>query len=283
MNHHQRTQLIGRIAALAVAAVVALAGARLAGATVWTDLPDYSPGSTVWIQGNNANGADYRSGETVDVSVQGPNGYAANCSATVNGAGYWVCSIALWDSYLAVGSYTYTALGRTSGTTESGQFWDSNLTSRAFNGATACTANELNSFTTGEIVCVSAQGLGNNAGQIEWYRPGGALYRTTVFSGVGGKDDWTVINECGTWTTKLKIGASYEQTDSFVVTGCGGTATPTPTRTPIPPTPTPIPTPTNVPPVVNAGADATIDEGGTFAQDGRQELPFEPHLCRRAK
>jgi len=44
-------------------------------AAVWTDLPDYAPGSVVTISGDNSDGAGYLAGETVYVDVNGPNGY----------------------------------------------------------------------------------------------------------------------------------------------------------------------------------------------------------------
>ncbi len=97
----------------------------LTAAAVWTDQADYSPGSVVTISGDNSDGAAYLRGETVDVVVTGPNGYAASCSAVADDAGAWSCQVTLWDTELAVGDYSYTATGQTSGVTETGTFSDS--------------------------------------------------------------------------------------------------------------------------------------------------------------
>jgi hypothetical protein len=98
-------------------------------AAVWTDQQDYAPGSVVTISGDNSNGAGYLPGETVVVNVSGPNGYEASCEAVADENGAWSCQVTLWDSDLAVGEYTYTATGQTSGVTETGTFTDAgNLT-----------------------------------------------------------------------------------------------------------------------------------------------------------
>jgi YDG domain len=99
----------------------------LAAAAVSTDQADYSPGSVVTISGDNSDGAGYLPGETVDVVVSGPNGYAASCSAVADDAGAWSCQVTLWDSLLAVGAYGYTATGDQSGVIESGTFTDASL------------------------------------------------------------------------------------------------------------------------------------------------------------
>ena len=44
---------------------------------------------------------------------------------TVGDDGAWSCQVTLWNSDLAVGDYTYTATGLTSGATESSTFSDS--------------------------------------------------------------------------------------------------------------------------------------------------------------
>ncbi len=106
-----------------------------AAAKVWTDPTDYPPGSTVWIQGDNSDGAAYQLGETVHVEVVGPLGedgqpYTASCEDVVEetdpvnrpGYLYWTCSVTLWDSLYAEGPYTYTAYG--SQVTEQGTFTD---------------------------------------------------------------------------------------------------------------------------------------------------------------
>jgi large repetitive protein len=96
-------------------------------AAVWTDQEDYSPGSVVTISGDNRNGAGYAAGETVDVVVSGPNGYAESCEAVTDANGAWSCQVTLWSDSSAVGSYSYTATGQTSGISESGAFTDGNV------------------------------------------------------------------------------------------------------------------------------------------------------------
>src|SRR5574341_432521 len=96
-------------------------------AAVWTDQQDYSPGDIVTIHGDNSDGAGYEAGETVQVEVSGPNGYEASCQAVADDAGAWSCQVTLFPDYLAVGTYTYTATGATSGVSQSGMFTDGNL------------------------------------------------------------------------------------------------------------------------------------------------------------
>jgi len=100
----------------------------MAVASVYSDYPDYAPGSVVTISGDNSNEAGYLPGEIVDVVVLGPNGYQATCEATVSPVPSdncaWSCQVTLWDSLDAVGTYTYTATGRESGVSESGTFTD---------------------------------------------------------------------------------------------------------------------------------------------------------------
>ena len=64
--------------AIVAATMVALLWNSIAVGAVWTDQADYSPGSVVTISGDNSDGAGYLAGETVDVNVFGPNGYAAS-------------------------------------------------------------------------------------------------------------------------------------------------------------------------------------------------------------
>jgi hypothetical protein len=114
----------GRWSLMVGTLVAALMVSAVAGAAVWTDQEDYAPGSVVTISGDNSNGAGYLPGETVVVNVSGPNGYAASCEAVADENGAWSCQVTLWDSDLAVGEYTYTATGQTSGVTETGTFTD---------------------------------------------------------------------------------------------------------------------------------------------------------------
>jgi hypothetical protein len=111
--------------ALALALATTLLSTSIVTAAVWTDQPDYSPGSVVTISGDNSDGAGFLPGETVDVAVSGPNGWTAACSALADDAGAWSCQIALDpDTSIAVGDYSYTALGATSGFLQSGTFTD---------------------------------------------------------------------------------------------------------------------------------------------------------------
>lgn len=91
---------------------------------VRTDAPDYVPGSTVVISGDNSNDAGYLPGETVDVQVTGPNDYVAVTQATVAEDGSWFGAVTLWADESAQGDYTFTATGQTSAVSESGTFHD---------------------------------------------------------------------------------------------------------------------------------------------------------------
>ncbi len=108
---------------LAVALTLLIAPLK-ALAAVWTDQQDYSPGSVVTISGDNSDGAGYLAGETVYVDVNGPNGYTASCEAVADDNGAWSCQVTLWADELAVGEYTYTAIGQQSGVSQSGTFTD---------------------------------------------------------------------------------------------------------------------------------------------------------------
>jgi hypothetical protein len=116
---------LARTFALAIS--LALVMPAIASAAVWTDQADYAPGSVVTISGDNSNEAGYMAGETVHVDVAGPNGWTATCDALADDAGAWSCQVTLADGAEAVGDYTYTATGLTSGTSESGTFTDAGL------------------------------------------------------------------------------------------------------------------------------------------------------------
>ncbi|WP_376792823.1 PKD domain-containing protein, partial [Thermoflexus sp.] len=134
---------VGALTGVLFGVLLAL-GLERALAAVWTDKLDYSPGEVVTISGDNRDNAGYLPGETVRVEVWGPNGYYATCEAVVQGDGSWSCSVTLWPDERAIGEYTYTARGLTSGVQESGVFWDignldyapASLTFNAFPGAT---------------------------------------------------------------------------------------------------------------------------------------------------
>ena len=126
--------------------------------SAWTDQEDYAPGSTVVFNGDNGNMAGFLPGETVRVNVIGPNGYTATCDAVVNEYGAWTCSVQLWDSELAMGAYTFSATGLTSGALAEGSFTDKNssvwgvvtdTSGHGVNGVTvACTSGCSGSATT---------------------------------------------------------------------------------------------------------------------------------------
>jgi len=112
---------------LVLALGLVLAGASASFAAVWTDQPDYAPGSQVTIHGDNSDGASYLAGEPVFVDVWGPNSFHVssepnNPTAGANGA--WSWQFTLWNSANAVGEYRYTATGRTSSVSQSGMFSD---------------------------------------------------------------------------------------------------------------------------------------------------------------
>ena len=133
-NKHYKTY---RMLAMVFVIILSLGLTITAMAHVWTDPVDYPPGSTVWIQGDNSNGAGYLEGETVQVDVVGPpdeygNPYQAQCTVGVTKPDpdnkpdylYWTCPVTLWNNSYAVGTYNYIALGLTSQVTESGFFTD---------------------------------------------------------------------------------------------------------------------------------------------------------------
>ena len=111
-------------AALLLALVMVLAVAAPASAAVWTDQDDYVPGSVVTISGDNSDGAGYLPGETVVVDIAGPHGWAAQAAAVVGDGGAWSCRVTLAEDDSAVGSYSFVAVGQTSGVSQAGSFTD---------------------------------------------------------------------------------------------------------------------------------------------------------------
>ena len=96
-----------------------------------TNQEDYAPGSVVTVYGDNRDLTApyvYQPGETVVVTVTQPvSPDPLTCEAVVadDGLGSWSCQLQLSsDPAYAVGLYTYTTLGLTSGTTESHSFMD---------------------------------------------------------------------------------------------------------------------------------------------------------------
>ena len=91
-----------------------------------TDRPEYEPGSTVTIFGDNRDGAGYLPGETVRVTVTQPVlPDPLVCEAVADEAGAWSCEVELSaEEELAVGDYSYTTLGLESGVSETHFFSD---------------------------------------------------------------------------------------------------------------------------------------------------------------
>jgi hypothetical protein len=119
-----------------LALVTALVLSTAAGAAVWTDQNDYTPGSVVTISGDNSNAAGYLPGEAVHVAVSGPNDWTATCDAVADVLGAWSCQVTLADGPEAIGEYMYTATGIVSQVTENGDFTDGSFFLRAAAGAT---------------------------------------------------------------------------------------------------------------------------------------------------
>src|SRR5690349_18147889 len=93
------------------------------GALAYTalDHSDYAPGATVYISGDNSDGAGFAAGETVHVDVSGPNSFAAACVAVADDNGAWVCAFTLAADAPA-GDYSYVATGELSSVSQSGGF-----------------------------------------------------------------------------------------------------------------------------------------------------------------
>jgi len=121
-----RRLLAGSAIALLFGLVMLLGTSGSAAASVWTDQPVYSPGSTVTISGDNENFAGYEAGEQVVVEVTEPGGTQKSCEATADFSGAWSCQVTLASDSSAIGSYSYIAVGQKSNTIESGSFTDSN-------------------------------------------------------------------------------------------------------------------------------------------------------------
>src|SRR5262245_20273034 len=101
------------LAALLAAALIAVPTAL---ADVWTDQADYTPGSPVTIHGNG-----YSAFEGINIEVTAPYGQVSGTTdADPEGAFQWSFGLPSDDS--AVGTYTYTATGVTSGISQSGSF-----------------------------------------------------------------------------------------------------------------------------------------------------------------
>jgi hypothetical protein len=176
-------------------------------ANAWTDQDDYSPGSVVTLSGNNnsLNGSmlGYIPGETVQVNVWGPNGYAASCEGIAGELGEWKCQITLWDSELAVGEYFYIATGLISGVSISGGFTDGRtVDSVTVNGVGSITVAPGDTITIGITVITSNQPAGSGS---QWWS---TQYRiSTTDEGLMTCEDTTNFNPAGTHTTSFNVTA----------------------------------------------------------------------------
>jgi hypothetical protein len=113
-------KILGFVLAVAMCGILPVG---FANATVWTDQADYSPGSVVTISGDNSDGAGFIAGETVDISVTSPYGSESG-STTVGEDGSFSWQFTLPNDGSAVGNYSYTATGLTSGVVQSEVFTD---------------------------------------------------------------------------------------------------------------------------------------------------------------
>lgn len=86
-----------------------------------TDQSDYAPGATVYISGDNSDGAGFVADESVMVEVSGTNGFAASCTAVADANAAWACALTL-PADAPDGSYSYVATGQTSAFQQSGGF-----------------------------------------------------------------------------------------------------------------------------------------------------------------
>jgi hypothetical protein len=175
------------IAVLTVALLLALTS--IAMAAVWTDQPDYTPGSVVTISGgNDANDAPgYWSGAKVNFAITGPHDpvyESTTCQdVVVADDGSWFCTVKLWaDPDWAVGTYYYTATSITEGNapiSEDGTFTDDNLSIDSISP---------NSGPTIGGTSVTITGKGFTSGQ----EPFTVYFGTTSVVGTRGADNFTL-------------------------------------------------------------------------------------------
>ncbi|WP_448594839.1 PKD domain-containing protein [Thermoflexus hugenholtzii] len=272
-----------RVVVPALAGVLIALGLEQAFAAIWTDKLDYSPGEVVTISGDNSNGAGYLPGETVRVEVWGPNGYYATCEAPVDGNGAWSCQVTLWPDERAIGEYTYTARGLTSGVQESGTFWDGGNLDYAPQNITFNNVSPSTTLTFTQIVTAPDGNDAFTATLKVTGLPSGwnvsASPSVLNFSGGPNTQSWTIIIQVpagtGSGSYSFNVKANPQKTGGQQTPGEGnGTQV---TVNVSAPTPTPTPTPTPVPnqaPVVTAPADQTANEGeaktfnlGSFTDD----------------
>ena len=171
----------------------------------WTDALDYAPGSMVTLSGNdnrlNGQNQGFTPGETVHVVVSGPNGYSTECDGVADATGEWSCQIQLWASDLAVGDYTYTANGISSGVRVVGNFTDGRTINWVkLNGGSSVTVLPDASITVSMNVTTSGTDSGVRWESSQWsIGPNSWGTYTCVDT-----DDFTVA---GTNTTNFTIPA----------------------------------------------------------------------------
>lgn len=139
----------------------------------WTDLTEYSPGSVVTLSGNdnllNGETLGFIPGENVHVDVSGPNRYSAECDSVADSTGKWTCQVTLWSSDLAIGDYTFSANGITSGIRVDGGFSDGRLLNWAkVDGGTSVTVAPGASITATMNVTTSGSGSGLRWESSQW-------------------------------------------------------------------------------------------------------------------
>ena len=218
-SHMRKIFVLGRLL-LVLALLLQVSG--VAFAQVWTDKPDYMPGSVVTISGNGdamQNGQpSYVGGQPVHVAVTGPNGWTSSCDATV-GSGAWSCQVTLsTDPAVAVGPYTYTATSSTldgAPIVETGTFTDGNadLTGYVYDsggnpvaGATVtCIAGCTN---TGQQNPDPTGPTGAFSLQVEFQGGANTCVDVTIQASQGQTIYWTqTVNVCqgGTYPVKVAL------------------------------------------------------------------------------
>jgi PKD repeat protein len=276
--------VIFRVVVPALAGVLIALGLEQAFAAIWTDKLDYSPGEVVTISGDNSNGAGYLPGETVRVEVWGPNGYYAICEATVDGNGAWSCQVTLWPDERAIGEYTYTARGLTSGVQESGTFWDGGNLDYAPNNITFNNVSPGTTLTFTQIVTAPAGNDAFTATLKVTGLPSGwnvsASPSVLTFTAGPNAQSWTITIQVpagtGSGSYSFNVKADPQKISGPQWTPGEGNGTQVIVNVSAP-TPTPTPTPTPVPnqaPAVTAPDNQTANEGeaktfnlGSFTDD----------------
>ena len=208
-----RTKIVFKASTAILAALVItmmLAGVSLA--KVWTDQQDYMPGSVVTIHGDNSDGAGYLAGETVHVSVVGPNDYFAACDGVADTNGAWSCQVELWGDPAAVGTYAYTAIGQTSGVSQSGMFTD-NVISVSITSPTGASPVTVTSLPANVTIAFNYSTSDSGTTTGEAYVLGVAFNTKTLASGSGKSDSIVVTIPTGTangsYNTKVQVTNSY--------------------------------------------------------------------------